>query len=96
MTEMVLTPILRAHQEAETERIATLNNPTISRRRFVASQVYAMYTITLLCVTMIIVTLVKMDQVQNYLFGNCTKSAIQYNPNESVLNQLMSFNLTCK
>ena len=95
MAEMVLAPMLRAHQDADTERIASLNNPTLSRRRFVATQLYAMYVITLLCITLIIVTLVKLDQVQNYLFGNCTTSAIQYNPNEPLLNQLMSLNLTC-
>ena len=95
MAEMVLTPMLRAHQEANAERISAINNPNISRRRFVASHLYALCTMLIICITTIIITLVKLEQVQNYIFGNCTKSPIILNSNESFYNQILSLNLTC-
>ena len=91
----VLSPFLRANQEANEERILAVNNPNISRRRFVASQLYAMCTMFLLCITTIIITLVKLEQVQNYIFGNCTKSPLSLLSNDSFYNQIMSLNLTC-
>ena len=54
----VLSPLLRANQEANAERILAVNNPNISRRRFVASHLYAMCTMFLLCITTIIITLI--------------------------------------
>ena len=95
MAELVLTPMLRAHEEATTKRRNAINNPRLSRRRFVASHLYAMCTMTLLCITVIIITLVKLEQVQNYIFGNCTKSPLTLNYNESFYSQLLSLNLTC-
>ena len=50
----VLSPMLRANEEANAERRLAVNNPNISRRRFVASHLYAMCTMTLLCITTII------------------------------------------
>ena len=95
-TDMVEVTLLRVQQKIDIERIESLNNPTLSRRRFVATQLYAMYVITVLCITLIIVTLVKLDQVQNYLLGNCTTSVNKYIPNEPFLNQTISLNLTCE
>lgn len=91
----VLSPMLRANEEANAERRLAVNNPNISRRRFVASHLYAMCTMTLLCITTIIITLVKLEQVQNYIFGNCTKSPISLMSNDSFYNQIVSLNLTC-
>ena len=42
-TEILDQALLRAQQEVDTERIASLNNPTLGRRRFVATQLYAIY-----------------------------------------------------
>lgn len=95
MADMILSPMIRRHEEANTERLETMTNPNTSRRRFIASHLYAMCTMFLMCITLIILTLVKIEQVQNYIFGNCTKMPISLNSNESFYNQLLTLNLTC-
>ena len=96
MAEMaVLSPMLETQQNANIERAQNLNQPQTSRRRYIATQIYALFSMIIVCVTTIIITLVKVEEVQNYLFGNCTRTPIQIQPNETFLSQFLSLNLTC-
>ena len=95
MAEMILTPMIRRNEEANCERLEAISNPHTSRRRFIASHLYAMCTMFLMCITLIIITLIKIEQVQNYIFGNCTKNPIQLKMNESLYSQMLSLNFTC-